>query len=216
MPVVLPRRAHVIDLADGRTRSGSGCRSPAAAASGWPSAPAFGSRSTAAGSLLDDYYRLYLSSVDRWAAKQHEPRALAHLRAGRRDPLAKLKTIAAALGKSFVVTLAYVDERAGLRLDHPAGPNRALHPRRHGRRADRQDPRPDLAQWTVLQLACDQGCTAFHLGESGQSASLAQYKEKLGGRAVDYAEIRLERLPYTRSRSGPPFAVKKLLRFRDV
>jgi hypothetical protein len=74
----------------------------------------------------------------------------------------------------------------------------------------------DLAQWTALQLACDEGCTAFHMGESGQSDSLARYKEKFGAQPVDYAEIRLERLPYSRVGQGIRSVVKKALRFRDV
>jgi hypothetical protein len=74
----------------------------------------------------------------------------------------------------------------------------------------------DLAQWTTVQLACDEGCTAFHMGESGESTSLARYKEKFGAQPVDYAEIKLERLPYTRVDQGIRSIVKKALRFRDV
>ena len=66
------------------------------------------------------------------------------------------------------------------------------------------------------QLACELGCTAYHLGESGQSASLAQYKEKFGARPVDYAELRMERLPYTRTDQAARSAVKKVLGFRDA
>jgi len=41
-------------------------------------------------------------------------------------------------------------------------------------------------------------------------------KEKFGAQPVDYAEIRLERLPYSRVDQGIRSVVKKALRFRDV
>ena len=93
------------------------------------------------GALLEEYYQLYLLSIDRWAERQHEPRALARFRARRRDPLSKLRAMSEHLGKAFVVALAYVDDRPGLRVDHPARPDRARHPGRDGPRPGRQDLR---------------------------------------------------------------------------
>jgi hypothetical protein len=168
------------------------------------------------GELLDQYYRLYLRSVNRWAEHQHEPGALAQWRARRRDPLDKLRTISECLGKAFVLTMAYVD-------DQPVyGSITLLGQTAHYTRGAMdialvgKTRAGDLAQWTALQLACDEGCTAFHMGESGQSDSLARYKEKFGAQPVDYSEIRLERLPYSRVDQGIRSVVKKALRFRDV
>ena len=170
------------------------------------------------GALLEEYYRLYLISIDRWAERQHEPRALARFRARRRDPLSKLRAMAETLGKAFVVALAYVDDAPGLRLDHPAGSDRARHPGRDGPGPGRQRPTP--ATWCSggrSSSPASLGCTAYHLGESGQSASLAQFKEKFGARPFDYAELRLERLPWTRDRpSDLRSVVKTVLGFRDV
>lgn len=212
----IPRRAHVIDLAGGADAVFA--RMSKSSRRGVRVAERSGVRVEVdrSGELLDEYYGLYLTSVDRWAAKQHEPRALAQARARRRDPLAKLQAMSSHLGKSFVVTLAYVD-------DEPAfGSITLLGQTAHDTRAAMDVERVgktyagDLVQWTTLQLACDQGCPAFHLGESGQSSSLALYKEKFGAQPVDYAELRIERLPYTRTDQAARSAVKKLLRFRDA
>ena len=213
---LIPRRAHVIDLTGGADAVWA--RWSKSARRGTRLAERAGVRveTDRTGALLEDYYRLFLTSVDRWAAKQHEPRPLAHARARRRDPLSKLQAMADHLGKAFAVTLAYVDDRPAfgsiMLLGQTAHDTRAaLDTDRVGRTCA-----GDLVQWRTIQLACDLGCTAYHLGESGQSASLAQYKEKFGARPVDYAELRLERLPYTRVDRAARTAVKKVLRFRDV
>ena len=139
--LTIPRRAHVIDLTGGADAAWPSCPSRPAAAPGWPRRAGVRVEIDRTGALLEDYYRLYLLSVDRWAERQHEPRALARFRARRRDPLTKLQAMSEHLGKAFVVTLAYVDDRAGLRLDHPARPDRPRHPGRHGPGAGRQDLR---------------------------------------------------------------------------
>lgn len=214
--LAVPRRAHVLDLTGGpdavwARMHGSGRR-------GVRTAERRGVEVVVDrhGDLLADYHRLYLLSVDRWAVHQHEPRLLARARAQRRDPLSKLRLMAAALGPAMVVTMAYVGGRAAAgsvtllgRTAHyvlgamdlaVAGPSRASY----------------LVQWTNLQLSCEAGCSVYHLGESGRSPSLAQYKESLGGVPVDYAELRLERLPYTRLDQAARGAVKRVLGFRDV
>lgn len=214
--ILIPRRAHVIDLTGGADAVWS--RWSKSARRGTRLAERAGVRveTDRTGALLADYYRLFLTSVDRWAARQHEPRALAHARARHRDPLAKLQAMADTLGKAFAVTLAYVD-------DAPAfGSITLLGQTAHDTRAAMDKElvgatcAGDLVQWRTIQLACDLGCTAYHLGESGGSASLAAYKEKFGARPYDYAELRLERLPYTHADSTARRAVKTILRFRDA
>jgi hypothetical protein len=210
------RRAHVIDLAGGPDAVWS--KMSKSARRGTRLAERAGVRveTDRTGALLEDYYRLFLLSVDRWAEKQHEPRALAQFRARRRDPLAKLQAMAETLGKAFAVTLGYVD-------DQPAfGSITLLGQTAHDTRAAMDKEligatcAGDLVQWRTIQLACDLGCTSYHLGESGASASLAQYKEKFGAEPYDYAELRLERLPYTRVDQAARTAVKRVLGFRDA
>ena len=168
------------------------------------------------GALLDTYYDLYLTSVDRWARRQHEPLSLARWRARRRDPLDKLKVIADRLGPAFVLTMAYVDDQPAYGSIMLLG--KTAHVTRSAMDVDRvgSTKAGSLVQWRMLQLACQQGCRTYHLGESGQSRDLAQFKESFGADGLDYAEYRFERLPYTRADQSLRSVVKKLLRFRDV
>jgi hypothetical protein len=213
---LLSRRAHVIDLTGGADAVWSKMSKSARRGTRLAERAGVQVETDRTGALLEDYYRLFLLSVDRWAERQHEPRALAQFRARRRDPLAKLQAMAETLGKAFAVTLAYVD-------DQPAfGSITLLGQTAHDTRAAMDKEligatcAGDLVQWRTVQLASDLGCTAYHLGESGRSASLAQYKEKFGAEPVDYAELRLERLPYTRADQAARSAIKRVLGFRDV
>jgi hypothetical protein len=168
------------------------------------------------GSLLPLYYELYLTSLQRWAEHQHEPLALARWRGIRRDPIDKLQRLAERMGDSLRVNLAFVDDRP------VAGSITLLGRTAHYTRGamDRDlaaRPRAnDLLMWTTITAACEAGCSVYHLGESGQSTSLARYKERFGARGVDYAEIRLERLPVTRVDSAVRSGVKRLLGYRDA
>jgi len=167
------------------------------------------------GRLLEEYYALFLLSVDRWAAQQHEPRPLARARARRRDPLGKLQAMGTHLGEGFVVTLCRVDGAA------VAGAIVLYGRTAHGTRAAMDRDRvgrshaSELAYWTAVELACERGCTRFHMGESGRSVALSRAKEKFGARPVDYAEVRLERLPWTRADRVLRTGVKRAIGFRD-
>ncbi len=169
-----------------------------------------------AGDLLDTYYDLYLTSVDRWAARQNEPLRLARWRARRRDPLEKLRLMAHHLGPAFVLTMAYVDDRPAYGSIMLLG--QTAHVTRSAMDIERvgDTKAGSLVQWSMLQLACAHGCRTYHLGESGRSRSLAQFKESFGATGIDYAEHRYERLPFTRADQTLRSVVKKVLRFRDV
>jgi predicted acyl esterase len=74
-------------------------------------------------------------------------------------------------------------------------------------------------QWdrfNAWPLACETGCRTYHLGESGRSRPLAQFKESFGAIGIDYAEHRYERLPFTVADQRLRAVAKKILRFRDV
>ena len=214
--ITIARRAHVIDLSGGRDAAFA--KLSKSARRGTRAAEKAGVRVEIdrTGVLLDDYYGLYLLSVDRWARHQHEPRRLARLRASRRDPRAKLAAMADRLGKSFVVTIAYLDDRPAF------GSITVLGQTAHDIRSamDRDlvagTYAGDLVQWRTMELACDEGCSAYHLGESGRSTSLAAFKEKFGAEAIDYAEIRLERAPWTRTDQAVRGLAKRVLGFRDA
>jgi hypothetical protein len=73
----------------------------------------------------------------------------------------------------------------------------------------------DLLHVSVLEDACRAGCRTYYLGDSGWSANLAKYKERLGAQRYDYAEYRCERLPVTRAEGAVKGAVKRVVGFQD-
>ncbi len=212
---LVPRRAHVLDLAPGRDGVWAGLSQSARRNVRLARRAGIEVETAHSGRLLGEYYALFLLSVDRWAAQQHEPRPLARARARRRDPLDKLQTMGAHLGEDFVVTLCRIDGAA------VAGAIVLYGRTAHGTRAamDREgvgrSHASELAYWTAIELACDRGCTTFHMGESGRSGALAQAKQKFGARPVDYAEVRLERLPWTQADHFLRKGVKSAIGFRD-
>jgi hypothetical protein len=168
------------------------------------------------GALLPQHYELYMLSVDRWAQRQHEPAPLARWRARQRDPLEKLQALAQHMGKAFVIVMAFLDDRpisSGITLI-----GQTAHDIRAAMDRDLSGPTraSELVAWRSLQLACQEGCLMHHLGESGQSRSLAQFKERFGAVPVDYFEYRIERVPYTAVDSFARTTVKRLIRFRDA
>lgn len=213
--LTVSRRAHVLDLSSGVDAVWAGLNKTGRRNVRLARRAGVHLKVGCGGRLLEEYYRLFLASVDRWAEKQHEPRALARARATRRDPLAKLRTMGAHLGDDFRVVLAYVDGA-------PVAGTIALYGRTgHGTRSA-MDSRligkshaGELAYWTAIEMACESGCSTFHLGESGRSSALAQAKEKFGARPYDYAELRIERLPWTRTDAALRAGLKRMIGFRD-
>ncbi|HEU5348992.1 MAG TPA: GNAT family N-acetyltransferase, partial [Ktedonobacterales bacterium] len=49
-----------------------------------------------------------------------------------------------------------------------------------------------------IEDACARGCRYYHMGESGDSGSLAYFKEGFGAEPYRYEEYHVERLPITR------------------
>ena len=67
----------------------------------------------------------------------------------------------------------------------------------------------------AIEQACDAGCRHYHMGESGSSRSLAQFKTRFGARPRPYAEYHLERLPITTLDRHARAVVKRVIGFRD-
>lgn len=168
------------------------------------------------GGLLQEHYRLYLLSVQRWAANQNEPVRMALWRAKRRDPLEKLQSIAAHLGDDFCHHVAYLD---GVAI---ASDIVLLGRSAHGTRAamDRELAgsvrATSLLSATAVLHAQAHGSRYMHFGESGRSQSLAANKEKFGAVGHPYDEIRIERIPLTAIDNAARGAVKRAIGFRDV
>jgi hypothetical protein len=68
----------------------------------------------------------------------------------------------------------------------------------------------------AIEDACQAGCHVYHMGESGESASLAQFKGRFGAQPQRYAEYRLERLPITQMDKLLRQTIKRAIGFKDV
>lgn len=213
--LAIPRRAHVLDLSQGVDAVWAGLTQSGRRNVRLARRAGVDVKVGCGGELLEEYYRLFLTSVDRWAGNQHEPLALARARAARRDPLTKLQAMGERLGDEFRVILAYLDGA-------PVAGAIVLYGRTgHGTRAamDRQrmgkSRAGEFVYWTAIELACALGCQTFHMGESGWSPALAQAKEKFGATPHDYPELRIERLPWTEADTAVRRGVKRLIGFTD-
>jgi hypothetical protein len=214
--LALERRAHAIDLSEGFDevwRHGFSSRARNHVRRAERSGVRVEMDST--GRLVPVLHELFMLSVERWAAKQHEPRALARFRARRRDPLEKLSAMVERLDGGARVWVAYVAERPAAAILVLQGTN--AHYTRGAMDVELAGPARAnyLLHRLAIEDACRAGCATYQMGETGTSRSLAQFKEALGARPHDYAEYVAERLPLTAADRALRGAAKRVLRFRD-
>lgn len=212
----IPRHAHVIDLSGGydavagRFKSNAGTYIRRAQRMGVEISVGSGAEQ------IDAFYGLLEQSFTRWAHKQHEPALLARLRGAQRDPRSKFATMADRLGNRFRLYVARWEGKPiaailvlmghqahytrGAMNEGPAGETRASY----------------LLQATAIEDACRLGCTYYHMGETGSSSSLAQFKSRFGAVGTAYAEYRYERLPLARIDGFARQTVKRIMGFRDA
>lgn len=216
--VAIPRRAHVLELADGfdhwwhhtlKSRTRGKVRKAERAG--------VTVECDTSGQLLPAFHDLYLRSVTRWAERQHEPTGLAHWRARRSDPLERLQRAATALGEHFQLWIARLDGDPVAGIIVLRGAN-AAHYTRGAMDVDRAGPAEAnyLLFRHAIEDACRDGVARLHMGESGSSSSLAFFKERFGAVAHDYAEYRFERLPVTRADRAVRTLVKRVVGFEDA
>jgi lipid II:glycine glycyltransferase (peptidoglycan interpeptide bridge formation enzyme) len=210
------RRAHVIDLDGGAEAVWSRMNKKARQGVRRGERAGLEIECDTTGRLVPVFYDLLMLSVERWAAHQHEPLALARWRARRRDPLEKFQRLARVLGDAMRVYVAWKDGEAAASSIVLVGAN--ANDTRGAMNKELAAPTNanDVLQWRAIEDACAAGCRHYHLGESGASRSLAHFKEKFAARPVDYTEYVIERLPVTRADAAARGAVKRLVRFRDV
>jgi hypothetical protein len=169
----------------------------------------------ASGRLIPVFYELFERSLTRWAAQQHEPTGLALWRGRRRDPMRKFELMAAAVGDACRLWVAWQGSDAVAAILVLQGRNA------HYTRGvmDKQLAGPTRANYLLhsmaIEDACASGCRAYHMGESGSSASLAQFKSRFGARPYSYAQYHLERVALTRMDRCARGVVKRAIGFRD-
>ncbi len=215
--VKVPRLAHVLDLEGGFERVWTKrFRSTARRNVRKAERAGLVVECDTSGKLVPVFYDLLRRSFDRWARQQHEPRPLARWRGRRRDPLRKFQVIARMLGEACRIWVAWLDGQAAAAIivlqDANASYIRGA--------MDKELAGPTRANYVLHRLAiedaCRAGCRYYHMGESGESASLAYFKSRFGATAYPYAEYRLERLPITSVDDRLRGLVKRLIGFKDA
>lgn len=212
----LPRRAHAIDLEAGfdevfATRFSSRARNHVRRAE----KAGLEIRTDTTGELAGAFHELLMRSVERWAQRQREPVALARARARRRDPVEKIRRLMANLDGAARMWVAYAGERPAAAILVLSGAN--AHYTRGAIDAELagRSYASYLLQRLAIEEACRSGCRTYHMGESGSSAPLAQFKQAVGARPFDYGEYVVDRVPLTRVDLATRKAVKRVLRMDD-
>lgn len=213
--VAIARRAHVLDLAGGVDVVFKGFADSRRRAIRKAERSGVDVECDTTGRLLPEFFELYARSEARWAEQQHEPAWLARFRTHFRDTLAKWQTIAAHLEGGCRQWVARHDGRPVASIIVLFGTN--VHYTRGAMDKELAGPlrANDLLMWKAIQAACEIDAESFHLGESGTSGSLSDYKERFGARPFDYPELRLERVPITRADDAARTVVKRMIGFRE-
>ena len=168
------------------------------------------------GRLVPVFYDLLQRSFDRWSHQQHEPRFLTQLRGQNRDPLRKFQIIAKRLGEACRIWIAWVNGQpaAAILVMQYANVNDSRGAM--DKEVSARTGANELIQKLAIEDACRAGCRYYHMGESGNSASLSHYKERFGAVAYSYAEYHIERLPITNMNAVLRRIVKRVIGFKDV
>jgi hypothetical protein len=214
--ITLPRYSHVLDLAGGfdvvwsARFSKSGRKTVAKALDG-----ELDIERDTTGRLIPVYRALFDRSIERWAAKSREPRWIARIRAGREDAPGKLEALSKAVGDRLVTWVAFY-------RGEPAAASIILTGNSYfyWRAAMHEELGPATSasyaiQKLAIEEACEAGSTLYYLGESGPSKGLALFKERFGGVGYAYPEVRLERVPITRTNQAARTLVKRAVGYRS-
>jgi len=215
--ISIPRLAHVLDLDGGFSqvwmkRFNSRTRNKIRKAE---KAGLVVERDTS-GELVPVFYDLFRQSISRWASRQNEPPWMARWRGRRRDPITKFESIAQFLGDACRIWVAWFKGQPAAAILVLQGNNA------HYTRGAMDKDLAGLTQANYLlhrlaiEEACQAGCRYYHMGETGASVQLAQFKTRFGARAYPYAEYRLERLPISKLDQRVRGLVKRIIGFEDA
>jgi hypothetical protein len=166
--------------------------------------------------LISEFHMLLQRSFERFARLQHEPTALARWRGLRRDPEEKFISLGQNMGSAFRLWVARLKGEPVasilVLIDREAHYTRAA--------MNRDLAAPNYANYLLQSLAireaCEAGCRHYHMGETGSSETLAQFKEHFGATPRAYAECRFERLPIHWAGEQVRRFAKLVVGFRDA
>lgn len=214
--VAVPRLAHVLDLEGGFARVWKQ-RFTGNARTAVRRAERHGLtvERDVSGRLIPVFHELFERSLERWAAQQHEPARLALWRGRRRDPIGKFRSLASAVADGLRIWVAWQDGRPAAAIVVLQGAN--AHYTRGAMDKDLAGPTRAnyLLHRLAIEEACGAGCRHYHMGETGGSESLAQFKTRFGARPYPYAEYHLERFGLTALDRGARRVIKRVIGFRD-
>jgi hypothetical protein len=215
--MVLPRRAHVLDLSGGFDHVWSERFTKKAR---WEARRAerrgVSIECDTTGRLVPVFHTLLVQSFERWARQQHEPRLLARARGLRRDPLRKWQVIAERLGPACQVWVAWYQGQPAAAQIVLRGTNAHYTRGAMDKALAGPSQATSLLQKMAIEDACRAGCRTYHMGETGDSQSLAHFKARFGAVPYEYAEYRLERLPLTAADHALRQVAKRMIGFRDA
>ncbi len=168
------------------------------------------------GKLVPVFYDLWQRSIARWAQQQHEPLWLSRWRNQHRDPISKFQRMAEYLGSAFQIWVARLDGQPVAAIMVLQGTN--AHYTRGAMDKELATPvrANDLLHKLAIEDACRAGCRYYHMGETGSSDTLAQFKKGFGAEMYHYAEYRLERFPVTRIDHLLRSFVKRIIGFKEA
>jgi len=155
------------------------------------------------GRLVPVFHQIYRAWVDRWVPKSGLPPMVARRLALQQEPLRKFETVAASLGESCRIFVAW----------HGGQPVAAAISLVHGQHAIgwRSYSIKELAAPVAANLltqvscvadACESGCRYFDLGQSGGVATLQSYKNSFGATPHWVVDLRIEPPGLSRLRSA--------------
>jgi hypothetical protein len=199
----IPHVVHVLDLAGGFTRVWED-RFTNARRRGVRKAERAGLEIESGNSerLVQAFCDVYGLWLDRRARERRKPPL--HLAARwleeRREPRHRVRLVAERLNEACRVWVAWLDGApAAAIVVHHQGPHAFYWRGAMVKELAAPTRASELLQRLAIEDAIDAGCRYYHMGESGGVASLIEFKERFGARAVEYPEYRIERLPLTSS-----------------
>lgn len=168
------------------------------------------------GRLIPVFHELLQHSIKRWTKRQNEPIWLAKMRLHGFNPTRKLKIMAETMGSACTIWVASLRGEpicASIVLQHQnANDIRNV----LNYELSSQTGANDLILSLSIQRACESGCSYYHLGESGRSEGLANFKQRFGAIGYAYNEYVVEHVPVTKAVEQVRSAVKRVIGFRDI
>jgi hypothetical protein len=145
------------------------------------------------GRLIPVFYDLYLSWVERWIPRSGLPTALARHSALKQEPYAKFETVAALLGDSCRVFVAWHRGRAVASCINLVHGEHAIGWRSYSIKELASPVAANTAtQVAGIRDAMDSGCRFFDLGQSGDVSNLQSFKNSLGATPRHVVDLRIE------------------------